>query len=262
MDKIVYNLDDLNLYLKKVTGIVGMFGVASTCMHEAHKIIANIARNRCDVLIGVYYSNWEYIVEKIFGYSNRQRQPFSDITLNQMNKICDVVLVYKDTYTSLENYDINSLKILLETQLPDNEIIGYKDFNIISGVRSCQFLKYIQHDNIKYNFQVAGNKESWRLPYKKWLEDTYNIEYIIIDPVIDINGKVYSSSTLKNNKVPLLYKWFKTKKDVENHLEIIGLNNIGVSFFLLDKQQNMIFVNFEDKKDTSIWWAESLKLEG
>jgi len=258
---VIKNLDELGLILKSVKKKIGIFGL-STNLHQGHRELLRVTREKSDFVIGIYYNTWPLQLAKIAPEFVQEPPPLKLDILNELEMKCDLVMLYDNGYTSFEDQDIEKIKNFCIESLPDSSIPkNVVDFpNAMAQLRASQIIKYIQHSKINYHIQVAGNKESWRFYYKEWVEKIFNVEYYLIETVKDEKGNIYSSSRPKDLKcdIVLLEPWMRTKKDVEEQIK--NIPDLSILKFIYDEIQGNIFVSFKYGNDPKNWWTEGIKI--
>lgn len=257
---IVTNLNEIKEYLPENKKI-GVWWVASL-IHDGHLKCLEVLKSRADFIIGMYMSNFYQMVEHITGHDIGKDKPFSELTMNTMLGLVDILHVSGIDYLPYDKHtpDCQNEKELPRSILPD---FVFSDKRTLSLLRVGQSNIRKIHEITNYNFNVGSIKDPWR-PYGAWWAQKYlGISYTVLDPERDKFGNSYSSSfmawqekTGQKIDFQILKPGMRKSFEVEQNLKENGIRDLEIINFFYDPRIKYIFtkIKFDD-----MFWSECLK---
>lgn len=259
-DIMVTNLNEIPQYLVENKKI-GVWWVASL-IHEGHLKCLEVLKSKADFIIGMYMSNFYQMVEYITGNNIGEDKPFSEITMDTMIGLVDILHVSAIDYLP---YDKHTPTCQNEKELPT---LALPDF-IINDIRTLSLLRVAQsnirkvHELTSYSFNVGSVKDPWRPYGAVWASKFLNIDYTLLEPERDKFGNSYSSSFMawqqKTNQIidfQILQPGMRRSLEVEHRLRKKGIEGLEVINFFYDTNTKYIFTKI---KFDNIFWSECLK---
>ena len=247
---------DLRNCLKREKRI-GIWGIHQD-LHAGHLEVHKQIRERCDILVGVYYSNWGSLIESLTGCIEYQDPPINYDLLAQFHKLNDETFVMsEDIFLGQYNYTKSDLWPMILDQLPNDQIIPEMREKparniLLSHLRTAQAMKVIFNEQIdcKYVISGGGVRDGWRWKFKEWYESKYpDHEYILINPVLDDQDNSFSGSRKFPVGKKLLLPEFETKDDVQKY------NDMKCLYFF--KTNGYMYAGFEKDGKT---FTEGVKI--
>lgn len=255
---VVYNLNDLKNNLPDDKKI-GLWSIGRH-IHDAHRFLYQKAKNKCDHIIGIYWHNWPLQIEQICNvknhqyYATKRENQVNKNVVREMEKKCDIVMIFTGDYTSFEN-NISLIQSDIKNQLP---LENYKDDIGLVSLRTSQATAYMINKKIKYHYRNGGTKDPWRKPYVEWHRKYYpNIEYELVDSILDEKGNSFDCCSAKNLNIsrPLLKKGMRSIEEVKEHIK--DIKGLKIVYFQWDGET--INARFQYGDNPNNWWHAGLK---
>jgi hypothetical protein len=202
------------------------------------------------------------MVEHITGNNIGEDKPFSEITMDTMIGMVDVLHVSAIDYLPYDKHIPNCQN---EKELPLSILPEF----IINDIRTLSLLRVAQsnirkvYELTSYSFNVGSIKDPWRTYGAQWARKFLGIDYTILEPERDEFGNSYSSSFMAWQKktgqkinFQILQPGMRGSFEVEYLLREKGIEGLEVINFFYDKNTKYIFTKI---KFDNIFWSECLK---
>jgi hypothetical protein len=265
---IFYDMESFKEHFERHKhGKIGMYAWHAK-WHIGHQKCAELAREKCDYVIGVHYQNFGDAQLKALGKCMDDDKPWESSDLEAF-KFSDIGLCQKDNYhPEIDHFEYCKKEfdrlytpeyLKKEGMITDIENNLYASL-FISTIWRCMFHEVY---GIRADYIAQCGKDAWRfVGYIDWLWYKYGLRVDDIDAIRDEYGNVFSgmkhklpSHLRQRMNKPLILPFFKTKDDVENHIK--DIEGLHVEYFF--RRNNWIMVKFFFERHQ--WWSEGLKLK-
>jgi hypothetical protein len=249
---ITDNFRDVIDFSNKTEKKIGLWNV-HTEIHDGHRFCYDLIKQRSEVVIGMYWLNWQWAREIIGAATPVLEIPINHKTVDEFSEKCDLVFVmqgrdFGKSFGMCEKEARNLLQRGLK-EYPDNLLPDSirNDKEVWASLRTSQVLRVKLNEFVRWHVITGSLKDSWRIYIHRWHTIYYpEKEYLLIDPVQDQYGNSFCSSMPKEIfeqiKKPLLLPHFRTIEEVKEHIS--DINELKITSFSYDPEVKYIYGRF------------------